>query len=282
MKGKFNFRSFAIMNFGVLIISLGLYFFLIPANLAVGGVTGFSIVVNKLFPTMPVGVIMIICNIVLFILAFAVIGPEFGGLTIYNSLLLSGLIYLFEIVFPMSKPFADDILINLIYGILIQGIGMAIIFNEDTSTGGTDIIAKIINKFTQIDIGKSLFIVDFLITLAAAFVFGLNLGLYAFLGALFNSAVIDRVIAGFNTRIKIAIISDKEDEIKKFVTEEIKRGVTLLYGAGGFSNSDKRIINTVVSRREYMIIKNKIKEIDPRAFIWVSFVNEVLGEGFTE
>ena len=282
MKGKFNFRSFAIMNFGVLIISLGLYFFLIPANLAVGGVTGFSIVVNKLFPTMPVGVIMIICNIVLFILAFAVIGPEFGGLTIYNSLLLSGLIYLFEIVFPMSKPFADDILINLIYGILIQGIGMAIIFNEDTSTGGTDIIAKIINKFTQIDIGKSLFIVDFLITLAAAFVFGLNLGLYAFLGALFNSAVIDRVIAGFNTRIKVAIISEKESEINRFITEEIKRGVTLLYGAGGFSNSDKRIINTVVSRREYMIIKNKIKEIDPKAFIWVSFVNEVLGEGFTE
>lgn len=282
MKGKFNFKSFAIMNFGVLIISLGLYFFLIPANLAVGGVTGFSIVVNKLFPIMPVGVIMIICNIVLFILAFAVIGPEFGGLTIYNSLLLSGLIYLFEIVFPMSKPFADDILINLIYGILIQGIGMAIIFNEDTSTGGTDIIAKIINKFTQIDIGKSLFIVDFLITLAAAFVFGLNLGLYAFLGALFNSAVIDRVIAGFNTRIKVAIISEKESEINRFITEEIKRGVTLLYGAGGFSNSDKRIINTVVSRREYMIIKNKIKEIDPKAFIWVSFVNEVLGEGFTE
>ena len=182
----------------------------------------------------------------------------------------------------MNGPIIDDLLINLIYGILIQGVGMAIIFNKNTSTGGTDIIAKIINKFFHLDIGKSLFLADSIIVISATLVFGIELGLYALLGILINSAIIDKVIAGFNTRIKVAIISDMEPEISKFITKELERGVTLLYGVGGFSNSEKRIINTVVSRKEYLIIKNKVKEIDPRAFIWVSFVNEVLGEGFSE
>ncbi len=282
MRKKFDLKSFLIINFGVIIIAVGIYYFLIPSDLAVGGVTGLAIVINKLFPKLPIGIVMIIFNIILFILAFTVIGPEFGGYTIYTSFLLSGLIYILEIITPMSGPIIDDLLINLIYGILIQGVGMAIIFNKNTSTGGTDIIAKIINKFFNLDIGKSLFLADSVIVISAALVFGVELGLYALLGILINSAIIDKVIAGFNTRIKVAIISDKEPEISKFITRELERGVTLLYGVGGFSNSEKRIINTVVSRKEYLIIKNKVKEIDPRAFIWVSFVNEVLGEGFSE
>lgn len=281
MKRKFDMKSFLIMNFGVLLLSIGLYYFLMPSNLAVGGVTGLAIVVNHLFPKVPIGIIMIIANIFLFVLAFTIIGKEFGGYTMYNSLAFSGMTFLLELITPMNKPLVDDLLINLIYGILIQGIGMAIIFNQNSSTGGTDIVAKIINKFTNLDIGKSLFLADSLIVVGAVLVFGVELGLYALLGILINSAIIDKVIAGFNTKIEMAIISDKEAEISKFITSEIKRGVTLFFGVGGFSNSEKRIINTVVSRREYLIIKNRVKEIDPKAFIWVSFVNEVLGEGFT-
>lgn len=281
MKKKLDLKSFFIMNIGVFILAIGLYYFLIPSDLAAGGVTGFAMIINHLF-SIPVGVIMIVANIILFIIAFIVIGKEFGGYTVYNSLLLSGIIYILEIITPMDGPIIDDLLINLIYGILIQAIGMAIIFNENSSTGGTDIIAKIINKFTQLNIGTSLFAIDSLIVLGAGLVFGIQLGLYALLGILINSAVIDKAISGFNTKLKIAIISDKEEEISRFIKEEIKRGVTLLFGIGGFSNSEKRIINTVVSRREYLIIKNRVKEIDPKAFIWVGFVNEVLGEGFSE
>ncbi|HLR22037.1 MAG TPA: YitT family protein [Tissierellaceae bacterium] len=282
MKKKFDLKSFLLMNLGVLILATGLYYFLVPSDLAAGGVTGFAMLINHLFPNIPIGIIMIISNGVLFIIAFLVIGKEFGGYTVYNSLMLSGIIYIFEIITPMDGPLVDDLLINLIYGILIQGVGMAIIFNQNSSTGGTDIIAKIISNFTNFNIGSSLFVVDSLIVLGAAIVFGLELGLYALLGILINSAVIDKVIAGFNTKVKIAIISDKEDEVSRFIKEEMKRGVTLFFGVGGFSNSEKRIINTVVPRREYLVIKNRVKEIDPKAFIWVSFVNEVLGEGFTD
>lgn len=281
MEKKFDIKSFLIINLGVIILALGLHIFLIPADLAAGGVTGIALVLNYIVPKIPVGIIMLISNVVLFILAFAIIGPGFGGYTIYTSLALSALIYIFELVIPINTPIIDDLMLNLIYGILIQGIGMAMILNEGTSSGGTDIIAKIINKFTNLEIGKSLFLADALIALSAAFIFGLELGLYALFGILINSFVIDSVIAGFNTKIEVAIISNKEKEVSKFITNELKRGVTLLYGVGGFSNSEKRIINTVVSRREYIKIKNHLKEIDPNAFIWVSFVHEVLGEGFS-
>lgn len=281
MGKAFSIKSFLIISFGVLAVVLGLYFFLIPTNLAVGGVSGFAMVVNHIFPSLPIGLIMVSLNIILFILAFALIGRQFGGYTIYSSLAISGLIYLFEAFIPLDKPVVDDLMLNLIFGILIQGIGMALVFNQGTSTGGTDIIAKILNKFFHLDIGKALFLADFLIVLSAGLVFGIELGLYALLGILINSAVIDRVITGFNTKIEIAIISQKEREITKFIRDEIQRGVTLLYGLGGFSNSDMKVINTVVSRREYIRIRTFVKEIDPKAFIWVNFVHEVLGEGFT-
>ncbi|HLS53317.1 MAG TPA: YitT family protein, partial [Tissierellaceae bacterium] len=151
-----------------------------------------------------------------------------------------------------------------------------------TSTGGTDIVAKVINKFFHLEIGKSLFLADFLIVLSAIYVFGIELGLYALLGIVINSAVIDNLITGFNTKIKVTIISKKEKQICKYITEKLDRGVTLFYGSGGFSNKDMRIINTVVSRREYIRIKDYVKEIDPQAFIWVNIVHEVLGEGFSK
>lgn len=281
LKTKVSAKSFLIINFGLLITALGMYFFLIPSDLAAGGVTGLAIVINRILPQVPVGLIMIIFNIFLFSLAFLVIGKEFGGLTVYNSLLLSALIYIFELFIPMSKPLIDDLLVNLIYGILISSVGMAIIFNQNASTGGTDIIAMIISKFAHLNIGKSLLIADSIVAISAIAVLGIEVGLYSLLGILINTTLIDKVIAGFNTKYQVAIISEKEDIINKFITEEMNRGVTILYGVGGYSNRDKRVMYTVVPRSEYGIIKHKVMEVDPTAFIWVNLVNEVHGEGYT-
>lgn len=278
---KFDIKRFFLINIGILILSAGLYFFLIPADLAVGGITGLAMVLNKFIPVLRVGTIMFIGNVILFIIAFIILGKEFTGYTIYTSLVISGLIDILDLMVPLNAPLVDDIILNLVYGIMIQGIGMAIILNQGTSTGGTDIVAKIINKYSDFPIGISLLIADVLIVASSIFAFGLEMGLYAFIGITLNSVIIDKFIAGFNTRIKVVIISEKEREISKYITHEIERGVTLLYGAGGFSNTDKRIINTVVSRKEYVKIKKHIKEIDPKAFIWINFVNEVLGEGFS-
>lgn len=278
MKGKVI--QFLLINIGLGIMALGLHVFLIPADLAVGGVTGLAMVIQNFLPSINLGFLMIGFNIILFTLGFLLIGREFGGLTIYCSFALSGIIGMFEWIIPLQEPIVEDIILNLVFGIVIQGIGMALVFYQNASTGGTDIIAKIINKFTSIDIGKSLFMSDALITLMAGITFGLTLGLYAFIGILINGLIIDRVIAGFDEKIQVMIISEQHKPINHFILEELGRGSTFFSGIGGFSNENKHIINCILSRKEYLRLKHYVAINDPHAFISMSFVHEVLGEGF--
>ena len=223
---KFDFKKFLWINLGIVIMTIGLYYFLMPSKLAVGGATGAAMVLSYIIPV-PMGIILGILNIILFITAFLILGKEFGGYTVYASLALSGMIAILEIITPMSKPFTDDLFINLIFGILISGVGMGIVFNHNASTGGTDIIAKIINKYTRMDIGKSLLVSDFFITLFAGLVFGARLGMYALLGIIINSFVIDRMIAGFNVKINMLIISNYFDDINSYILDDIGRGTTI-------------------------------------------------------
>lgn len=277
---KFNLKRFLLINIGLIILAFGLHFFLIPSNLAVGGTSGLAMVINSLIPSISIGLMLGIINFILFIIAFIMFGKEFGGYTVYTSLALSGLLSLFEIWLPMKIPYIDDLFINLIFGILITGIGMGIIFNENASTGGTDIVARIINKYSHIEIGKSLLLADFLITLFAGLVFGPRLGMYALLGVIINSFVIDKMIEGFNRKISMFIISNKFELINRYILEEMERGTTIYHATGGYSNEDKRIINTIVSRGEYIKIRDFIRSVDNRAFVSISHVTEVEGEGF--
>ncbi|NMA49154.1 MAG: YitT family protein [Tissierellia bacterium] len=277
---KFDFKKFMWINLGIIIMTIGLYYFLMPSKLAVGGATGAAMVLSYIIPV-PLGIILGVLNIILFITAFLILGKEFGGYTVYASLALSGMIAILEIITPMAKPFTDDLFINLIFGILISGVGMGIVFNHNASTGGTDIIAKIINKYTRMDIGKSLLVSDFFITLFAGLVFGARLGMYALLGIIINSFVIDRMIAGFNVKINMLIISKYFDDINSYILYDIGRGTTIYHASGGYSNDDKRIINTIASRSEYIKIRDFVKDIDDKAFISISYITEVEGEGFT-
>lgn len=274
-------KKFLIITIGLIILACGLYYFLIPSNLAVGGATGLALVISTLIPSLNYSVILVIINLILFITAFIVLGKEFSGYTLYASLMLSGIFAILEMITPMAEPFTDDLFINLIFGILIAGVGIGIIFNQNASTGGTDILAKIINKFSHIDMGKSLMIPDFLITLAAGFVFGPRLGMYSLLGVIINSIVIDKIIAGFNVKINMIIISEEFDAINDYINKDLDRGTTIYHATGGYSKEDKRIINTVVERSEYIKIRDFIRAIDKRAFVTISHITEVEGEGFT-
>jgi len=273
-------RRFMMINLGVIIMGGGLFLFLIPSNLAVGGVTGLAMVIQNYIPSINLGLLMGVFNIILFLLAFTIIGSEFGGYTIYCSFLLSGVIGLLDYIVPNYHGVVDDFFLNLIFGIIIQGIGMAIVFYENASTGGTDIIAKIINKFSRLEIGRALFLSDALITLVAGFAFGPTLGLYAFLGIMINGLIIDKVIAGFETKIHALIISDNNEVLANYIHNVLRRGTTYLNGMGGYSMDDKKILSVVLSRKEYMQLKRFVTETDPNAFISVTFIYEVLGEGF--
>lgn len=157
---------------------------------------------------------------------------------------------------------------------------MGIIFNQGASSGGTDIVAKIINKYTHLDIGKALLLSDAVITLFAASVFGFEQGMYALLAVIFNGSVVDYTIQGLNVAMQVLIVSSMPDEIASFILEDLGRGLTFLKGQGGYSGRDRKVIYTVVSRREFVALRTFIKEKDPRAFISVSQAHDVLGEGF--
>lgn len=279
---KANWNRFVMVNFGVLVMALGLYFFLIPSNLAVGGVTGLAMVIQTFIPSVNLGLLMLIFNAILFLIAFMVIGKEFGGYTIYCSLFLSVVIGVFENLVPMATPLVNDVFLNLMYGILIQGLGMGIIFYQNASTGGTDIVAKIINKYTSIELGKSLFLSDAIITLLAGISFGLELGLYAFIGILINGLVIDKVISGLDSRIQAIIISDEFKCITRYIQSDLDRGVTYLSGYGGYTLADKSIISVVLTKREYLQLKKEIRRIDGNAFMIMNTVFEVIGTGFND
>ncbi|EOD00747.1 YitT family protein [Caldisalinibacter kiritimatiensis] len=274
-------KDYIIITLGVVIVALGLSFFLVPADLAVGGVTGLAMVINNVFPQIPIGAFMFILNLILFIVGFILIGFQFGAKTIYASFALSGAIWSIEGIVHIQEPLVNDMFLNLTFGILIQGIGMAIVFYQNASTGGTDIVAKILNKFFAIDIGKALLLADFVVTFLAGITFGLELGLYALLGVIINAFVIDYVIEGLNMKINVSIITSYPQEIKEYINKDLNRGATIYKAEGSYTKEDRTVITTVLNKKEFIKLKKYIRNKDNSAFVTVSNVREVLGKGFS-
>ncbi len=274
-------KRFLLINVGLLIMAFGLILFLEPADLAVGGVTGFAMVFVKYFPGFSLGIIMGIMNAVLFVVAFIFVGADFGGYTIYCSFGLSAMVGVLQPILDRGMIIPDDLMLTLIMGIFIQGVGMAIVFYGGASTGGTDIVAKIVNKYTGMEIGKALFLSDVLIVLAAGFAFNIKLGLYAFLGILMNGLIIDKVIAGFNTKVNVSIISKNHAKIAEYIQKDLDRGVTYVKSVGGYTKKDIDMLNVVLSKKQYLMLDRKIVSIDPEAFMTMHYVHEVRGFGFT-
>lgn len=275
-------REYIFITTGFIFVALALQLFLVPNKIAAGGVSGIAIIINSVFPFLDVGMLMLIMNGILFIIAFIVIGNKFGGKSIYASLGLSGTLWLMDNLKLFDRALTNDLFLASIFGTFLSAIGMAMVFNQNASTGGTDIIAKILNKFFHMDIGKSLLVVDFIVTLFAAVTFGANIALYSLLCVIINGFVIDNVIEGVNTCKEIMVISSKIDDISRYIIDELERGCTIFHGKGGFSGNDTRILYTVLYRKQFIKLKNFIKEVDSRAFITVSEAHEVLGEGFKD
>lgn len=275
-------KEYVLITFGVLLVALSIELFLAPNKVAAGGVTGMAIIVNNLIPQVSIGLLTLMMNIVLLIIGFIFIGNKFGAKTIYASLSLSGIMWIMDKTIAPRMVVTRDLLLASIFGTFLGGIGLAIVFNQNASTGGTDILAKILNRFWHLDIGKSLLAVDFIVTIFAVASFGVEAGLYALLCVIMNGMVIDRVIEGLNVSKQVMIISSRNEEISKYIIKELDRGCTILHGRGGYSNKDTYILYAVLGRKELIRLKQYIKEIDTRAFISVNDSREVLGEGFKD
>jgi len=268
------------MNIGALFVAINVHFFLSPNSLATGGVSGMSIVLNSLLPGVSLGMFMIIVNIILFAIGVAFLGFQFGTKTVYTSFALSGYVWLLEWLAPLSGPLSDDILIQLIIGQCIAAIGMAIVFNQRASTGGTDIIAMILNKYFRIEIGRAVLFSDLAVALSSVLLFGPQIGMYAFFGVILNGLMIDYTLQQFNANKEVVIISQKSDLIRTFIVRELGCGATIHTAKGAFNYEQKEVITTILGRKDLTRLKNYVGSNDDKAFITVHTMNEILGQNF--
>lgn len=273
-------NGFLLINLGLLLTAVGIHFFKVPNKFATGGVSGFAIVLGYFFPNISIGPIMLAINIVLMLLGFAIIGKSFGLLTAYSSFALSGMVWLLDRLFPLANPLTKDKLLELFFAIILPAVGTAIVFNQNASTGGTDIVAKVLNKLTSMDIGKALLLSDFAITLAAGVVYGVQIGMYSVLGLIMKGFLIDSVMEGFNSRKQVVIISSKQEQLRQYIVDNLHRGATIHLAYGAFHNEEKHIITTVVNRRQAVALRHFIRQIDRSAFITITNTSEIIGKGF--
>ena len=275
--------DFLMITLGTLLVTGGVYFFKFPNNFSTGGVSGISIILGRLFSSVSPGTYILVINISLLIIGFLFVGKEFGAKTVYCSLLMSLGTRLLEIICPMDTPFTNQPLLELIFAIFLPGIGSAILFNCGASTGGTDIVAMIIKKIFKTNISKALFIADFIIVMMTFFVFGIETWLFCVLGVDAKMFVMNDVIESLNSSKYLTIITKKGYEVQQYIINEIHKGATVSNSFhGGFSNEEKSVVLTALTRRQALLVKNYAKKIDPQAFIVISTTSDIIGKGFRE
>ena len=277
---KNNLKEWLYITAGILIMTAGIYFFKFPNHFSTGGVTGIAIVLGHYIPTLTPGTLVTIINVALLILGFAVFGKSFGIRTVYASLLMSGMLQLLKVVFPMEAPLTSQPLVELLFAVGLPAVGSAILFNLDASSGGTDIIAMILKKHTALNIGVALLCSDIIITVSACFAFGMETGLFSILGLIIKSLFMDLVTDNLRTKKCFQIITSDPEPIVQFITGALNRGATRLQGEGAYTHEGKTVLMTVVSRHEAVLLRNYIHKQDPAAFMIITSSTEIIGKGF--
>lgn len=276
---KSKLKNFSLLTISTLIMAVGIYFFKFANNFTFGGITGIAVLVAKFLP-ISASDFSFVVNILLLIIGWIVLGKSFAEKTAYSTILLSVSLSLLERIYPMSHPLTNEPLLELIFAILLPALGSAILFNIGASSGGTDVIAMILKKYTSVDIGKGLMISDLIFTLAGFLVFNVKTGLYSLFGLIMRSALIDNFIESFNRSKYFHVVTSNATCICDFIQNDLQREATIVNATGAFTGDDKYIILTVLSPSQAVKLRNFIKEHDPKAFLLVSNTSEIIGKGF--
>ena len=277
---KITPKDFLLLNAGTLVVALGVYFFKIPNNFSTGGVTGIAIVISKFLPRISTGSLVFLFNMLLLGVGFVFLSRKFGFATVYASTLMSVVVWVLERVYPMEAPFTDEPLLELIFAVGLPALGSALLFNIGASTGGTDIIAMLLKKYTSIDIGKALLAADFIVALSACFVFGIRTGLFSILGLLMKSMLVDSVIDGINQCKYLHIICQDPEVICDFIVQKLHRGATICEATGAYTHHKLYLVLSVVSRGQAVALRHYVRQVEPHAFIMTTSTSEIIGKGF--
>lgn len=274
-------KDYSLIIFGIILVAISIEYFFAPNNIASGGVTGLAIIINNIIPQISISLLTLVVNIALFIISFILLGSSFGVRSVITSIMLSIIMWIIEAFFnPVA--ITNDLMMATIFGTIISAFGMAIVFECNSSTGGTDIVAKIFNKFFHLNIGTGLLIIDVIITIFAIGVFGVDKGLYAILSVIILGITVDRFIDGFNSSKEVIIMSSKFYKIGDYIINDLKRECTYLKAECAYTKNDMKIVYSIMNRNEFIRLKKFILENDSKAFISVRESYEVLGEGFKD
>ncbi len=275
--------NFLLINGGVLLLSLGVYFFKFPNNFSTGGVSGLAIIFGKLIPAewLSPATMMWIINMVLLVVGFVFLGRGFGFWTAYCSLMFSLETWVLEKLCPMKAPFTDQPLLELCFAMMLPAVGSALLFNCNASSGGTDIVAMILKKYTGLDdIGKALFVSDSLIALSSCWIFGMRTGLFSLLGLFMKAFLVDSVIENINLCKFFAIVTSKPQEICDYIITQLNRSSTVIDAVGAYSHLGCKVVLIACRRGEAVHLRQKCKQLDPKCFMFITNTSEIIGKGF--
>ncbi len=274
MINKNSVKSFLIISLGDIIVAAAVYFFMIPSHLSVGSCAAFAMVLSNFIP-LSVSLITLLINIILLIVGFIFIGPEFGIKTVYCAVLMPVTMGVFELIFPNFQSITQDPLIDLICYILVVGIGLAILFSRNASSGGLDIVTMLLNKYLGMDMGRAMSAAGMVIALSSALCYDSKTVILSLLGTYFGGIVVDHFIFGMNIKRRVCVISDKLEEILDYVLHELHSGATLNDITGGWDRTPRTEMITIVDKHEYRRLMDHVRKIDPEAFVTVYSVNDV-------
>ncbi|QWT17685.1 YitT family protein [Collinsella sp. zg1085] len=275
-----TWQFFGILNIGIILTAIAIVLFKSPNGFAFGGTSGFSIVLSKLLPGLPVGAFMWIINIGLVILGLIFLDRRTVGWSVFASFALSGYVSLFEFIFPHNVSLTGDMWLDLCFAVILPALGSAIVFDIGASTGGTDILAMILNRRSSLEIGKALMAVDVAIVLVAAVLYGPRVGLYCILGLFAKTMLVDGAIESLHLRKMCTVICKDPRAVEQFIVKDLSRSATITPGYGAYSGKRVMQVMSVLSRREAMKLKRYVRELDPGAFITIVNSSEIIGRGF--
>lgn len=274
MINKNTVKEFLVIIGGTAIVAAAVFFFMLPSHVTVGSAAALAMVIGNFIP-IPVSAITAGLNIFLLLIGFLLIGPEFGGKTVFTALLMPGFMWVFECLFPNFQSITQDPILDVICYILVVGIGLALLFSCNASSGGLDIVAKIMNKYLRMDLGQAMSVSGMVVALSSAFFYDAKTVVLSVLGTYFGGMVVDHFIFGLNIKRRVCIISPKVDDIVHYILYEIHSGASLNETIGAYENVVRKEIITIVDKQEYKQLMDYVRKVDPKAFITVYSVNEI-------
>lgn len=271
---KRNIKEFFTIIVGTAIIAAAVYFFMVPSKLAVGSASALALILSNLIP-LPISVITFVLNVGLLIVGFLLIGPEFGIKTVFTSVLLPGIIGIYEILFPDFQSITQDPLLDAISYILVVSIGLSLVFSCNASSGGLDIVAKLMHKYLRMELGKAMSLSGMLVACSSVFFYDKVTVVISILATYFCGLLVDYFIFGLNIKRRVCILSNRHEDVLNYILHELHSGATIYEGIGAYDKKVRKEIITIVDKSEYRHLMEYIKKNDPTAFITVYSVNEV-------